>query len=79
MSYPQTKIKESNGYKLFDRVDVLAGDTWFEDFATIIYFDEESGLPVCEMNYPGHDGCRWAHQRSFENIRHYTPSLVNEG
>lgn len=67
--YPETEIKESNGYKLFDKVDYLIGDTWHKNYATIIYFDDD-GLPVCEMNFRGHDGCRWAHKYSFKNIRH---------
>lgn len=50
-------------------VDFLLGDEWKIGYGTILYFDDNSGLPVVEMNYPGHDGCRWAHEYSLDSIR----------
>lgn len=50
-------------------VDFLLGGEWKIEYGTILYFDDNSGLPVVEMNYPGHDGCRWAHEYSLDSIR----------
>lgn len=58
-----------HNYKVGDHIDLLIGKEWRKDYATIIYFEEETNLPVAEMNYPAHDGCRWCHAYQLDSIR----------
>ena len=67
--YKETISMGYHGLKEGMIVDFLLGDEWKIGYGTILYFDDESGLPVVEMNYPCHDGCRWAHEYSLDSIR----------
>ena len=67
--YKETISMGYHGLKEGMIVDFLLGDEWKIGYGTILYFDDNSGLPVVEMNYPGHDGCRWAHEYSLDSIR----------